>query len=414
MLLSPHGADAAPPYTEITGGGDLDQSVRPALADDGTVVAAEAERLHVGDGTTLSFIDLSADGLVIQDFSDSARAVQVRSEGDVVFVADRPDALGCLGFGGVRGAYRTDTVGTAVTTLLEGCIADEGTEGKVGSDIAMSPNGTVAFSKIVSMNGAIYRGPATGPVTVLRSGSGTFFNTREIGVNDSGRVAVEMEYGDPFGGLQRGILVFDTPEQDLSNIDTAVEKLSVSQRPRLGVNASGTVAFSNDSDFTMMIGNEVFSFDAGVYVADPTLFNTPKMLTKIADKSGDYCGFGRVDINDAGTVVFEAQLVDDLAGCSTGFGAPMDGIFMGADAVRHRIAIRGDSGLEDHEFFDSILLGEINNAGQVSFLTTHSEPLVEPTKVWRTDLGEIRFRRLLEYIITRWWRILFRLFNRAP
>jgi hypothetical protein len=32
-----------------------------------------------------------------------------------------------------------------------------------------------------------------------------------------------------------------------------------------------------------------------------------------------------------------------------------------------------------------VLLGETNNAGQVSFRTTYSEPLVEPTKVWRAD-----------------------------
>ncbi len=399
-------ARAAPPFTEITSGFELMQNIRPALADDGTVVAAAAEVLHVGDGNNLNLIDLGPAGLEFVPGTSSARAVRVRSEGDIVFVANRPVEPMCDGPGGTRGAFRTDTNGSGIDAIAEVCLFDEIDEGRIGPHIAMSENGTVAFSQIRSSAGAIFRGPVSGPFEVLRSGTGTFFNTQEIDVNDSGRVAVQMEYFDGFSGpLMRGVLIFDTPEQDKLAIDTAVEKLGIGQQATLAINSSGTVAFALNSDFTIVLGEDVSNFDAGVYRAEPTPFNTPKILTKIADKSGDYCGFGRVDIDDTGRVVFEAQLEGELSGCS---GPVMDGVFYGSSPVYNRIAVRGEPSLEAHQYFDSILLGEINENGEVSLLTTYSEPLVEPTKVWRVDLGEVRWRRLIEYLLARWWRILSR------
>ncbi len=47
---------------------------------------------------------------------------------------------------------------------------------------------------------------------------------------------------------------------------------------------------------------------------------------------------------------------------------------------------RGDPKLGDHRFFDNIVLGELNNHGDVSFSTTSSEPLVDPVKVWRGSM----------------------------
>ena len=406
-------ASAAPPFTEITSGFDLNQNVRPALADNGTVVVAAEGRLEVGDGASLAAVDLDTEGLVIQAGSFSARALQVRNGGDVVFVANRPVSDACEGPGGARGAYYTDTMGSSITALTETCAFDTPDVGAVGPHIAMSPNGTVAFSQIVNGNGALYRGPAAGPVSVLRSGTGEFFNTQEIDVNDAGRVPVQMEYFDGFaGGLLRGILVFDTPEQAKADIDTAVEKLGIGNQPSLAINSDGIVAFATNSNFSMPIGGTTYNFDAGVYRADPTQFNTPKMLTLVADRSGDFCNFGRVDIDDGGTVVFEAQVVGELSGCVRGFDTVMDGIFYGPNITRDRIVVRGDNALEGHQFFDNIRLGELNNAGQLSFLTTYSEPLVVPTVVWRTEIREVRIRDFIDRLFARLWRIIQRVLFR--
>lgn len=232
-----------------------------------------------------------------------------------------------------RGAYHVTTSGGPVTTYYESCIGSP--DGHVVQQIGLSLNGTVAFSQIVNGHGAIYRGPVEGPVAILRSGSGTFYNTSGLDVNDAGRVIVQMEHSD--GILRRGVLAFDTPEQTLASVSTAIEKLGIGM-------------------------------------------NTPKSLTLIADLSGAYCRFGSVDINDSDEVAFEAAL-DTEGHCA---GTTFDGIFSGPNAATSMVS-RGDEALGSHQFFDTIVLGELNNAGQVSFITTYSEPLVEPTKVWRAD-----------------------------
>ena len=226
---------------------------------------------------------------------------------------------------------------------------------------------------------------------MLRSGTGGFYNTQTLDVSDAGRVVVQMEYSDGFaGGLMRGLLLFDQPEQDKAVIDTAIEKLGVGTQPPVAINASGEVAFSLAGDVSFPIGTTVYNFPAGIYRATPTLFNTPKSLTLIADLGGKYCGFGAVDINDAGDVVFEARLDGEL-GCTSGTAS--DGLFVGPDSEADAVVVRGDSGLGAHQFFDDIRLGELNDAGQVSFTTTYSEPLVDPIKVWRADKGSRARRR---------------------
>ena len=46
-----------------------------------------------------------------------------------------------------------------------------------------------------------------------------FFNTGGLDVDDNGRVSAQMEYFDGFaGGLMRGVLAFDTPEQAKADI----------------------------------------------------------------------------------------------------------------------------------------------------------------------------------------------------
>jgi hypothetical protein len=362
------------PFVEITSGFDIDADVRPALAENGTVAAVTADTVLVGDGMALTTIDLVPLGLDLT--IASGKAVQVRSEGDLLLVANRPGAEGCNAF--ARGAYRLTTSGGPVTTLHESC-PEVSDDGGVGAEIALSPNGTVAFSAIKNGAGALYRGPAAGPVAVLRSGTGTFFNTMGLDVNDAGRVTVQMEYFDGFaGGLMRGILAFDTPEQSKETLDTAIEKLGIGTQPPHAINAGGTVALSLNASVALSIGGQIYNVAAGVYLATPTLFNTPKSLTLVAGL-GDYCGFGNVDLNDDGVVVFEAQLASGLhCGSST-----YDGIFKGPNVGKDAVVSRGDRGLGGHQFFDNIRLGQINNAKQVSFLTKYSEPLVDPIKVWR-------------------------------
>ena len=93
---------------------------------------------------------------------------------------------------------------------------------------------------------------------------------------------------------------------------------------------------------------------------------------------------GRVEINDAGTVVFEAR-VDDDGDCGTS-GANFDGIFRGPDATTDAVVTFGSPVLGNHQFYDSIHFGELNSSDQMSFTTTYSEPLVMPVIVWRADM----------------------------
>jgi hypothetical protein len=368
-----------PKLVEITSGFDIDPDVRPALTEDGKVVAAEPQRLLIGDGSPISTVDLAPFGLTVSA-TVPAHAVDARAAGDIVFVADNSSASGCPS--SARGAYRIAAGGGAVTTLYELCVPMSTLGEVVGHEIALSPNGTVAFSSIRNGAGAIRRGPVTGPVSVFRSGTGEFFNTQELDVNDAGTVATEMEYSDGFaGGLMRGVLVFDAVEQAKADMDTAVEKLGIGQQPRLAINASGQVAVSSSGDINMNIGGTIYSYPSGVYIATPTLFNTPKVLTLVADLSGPYCKFGAVDINSAGAVAFEAA----LDGNPTCTGAGFDGIFTGPDPRVSTVVVRGDGDLRGHQYFDNVVLGHINDSLKVAFLTTYSEPLVDPVKVWRTN-----------------------------
>jgi hypothetical protein len=99
-------------------------------------------------------------------------------------------------------------------------------------------------------------------------------------------------------------------------------------------------------------------------------------------KGPGYCRIGNVDINDAGTIVFEVAFEQYSCGMSDTYDAVFSRSATGETSA---IATRGDPKFGGHQFFDSVRLGEINNAGQVSFLTTYSEPLVDPVKVWRAN-----------------------------
>src|SRR5690606_20327427 len=146
-----------------------------------------------------STIDLAAHALSVAGVYTPDLGVQIRAPGDIVFMANRESEAGDDCFGYMRGVYHGQSTGGGVSLLYETCHASQ-----YGRGVAMSNNGTIAFSTVVNGSGSIHRGSIGGPITVLQSGSGEFFNNRQIAVNDEGRVMLEMEYSDGFaGGLMR-------------------------------------------------------------------------------------------------------------------------------------------------------------------------------------------------------------------
>jgi len=370
LSVSPTRALAAPTFVEVArefrdGLMWLNSDVLPALADDGTVVFVGSRVyeehhgavLFSGDGSAaLHARDLSASGL------SNLRSLDVNAEGQLVFVADRVAELVR------RGVYTTNTSGAPVGTLHEAPYTPgEGPSDFVVSNVALSPNGTVAFATIVLGSGAIYRGPATGPVTALRTGSGVFYNVRELDVNDAGQVAVQMEYTDRTAGLSRAILLFDAPEQTLDDLDTAIERLSTSVQPMPAINASGQVAFALNTSVTLLYFDPPGVFSStpartialapGVYVATPTPWGEPNEITQYASAAGAYASFGRVDINDAGLVAFQATLD------SGGFG-----VFTGPSPSLHKVLAAGD--MVGSQRIAWVGLSELNNEGELTLVTT--------------------------------------------
>lgn len=358
--------EVAREFAEGSALGFLDPDVRTSISEDGTVVftgfvpgnfqGSTPDRLLFGDGGPVGFVDLTG--------FDDVRFVQVNSAGWVVFEGIRDD-----GSFGQRGVYRTSTTAAAITTYYEGSLGPpmppEPTA--FSANVALSESGTVAFTTITNGAGALYRGPVTGTPSVYRQGSGTFFNNRRLDVNDSGQVVMEMEYADPTRGLSRGLLVFSAPNQTRSQISTAFEKANVGWTARMAINGSGQVAFATNLSATLTFYDppdnpsgtvvETVTVSPGVYVSTPTGFGLPLQLTQIADGTV-YANFGDVDINDAGTVVFQAS---PIAGGGSG-------VFRGNDPVADKIIQQGD--VEGPFLFSIVQMGELNNAGELSVFTS--------------------------------------------
>ena len=377
---------------EFSGGlGFVNPSVRTAIAEDGRVAfvgddGPGVERIFSGDGAALSEAATESAGYF------AIRSLQINSSGDIPFVAVRTSSLG---------VYRTDPTGGAYSTLHEDPAPLPGTPGPAVTDtVSMSPNGNVTFSSIKNGVGALWRGTIDGSFSELRSGNGTFFNTRWPVVNDAGQVAVQMEHRDlATQQLRRGILIFDAPGQSLVEIDSVIDRLNVAFQPKPRINASGQIAFALNSDVSVPVFEppndgsgfvETIVIGAGVYVANATPFGHAFDLTLIADPSDGYTSFGELDINDAGTVVFEA-------------GTPMGwGIFSGPDPAADKILQTGDE--MDGRLFSVVMLGELNNAGQVSLLT--SDYNTTDREVWRVDgVGQPPPSGVVDYLFGLLWSI---------
>ena len=367
-LLNADLVNAAPSFEIIgqdfvDGVGFISGNIRPSIGEDGKVVFAGtqlpvgAQSFFVGDGTNpLSPVEYSVAGY------SQAKVVKIDSTGTVSFIAQRNASP--MNF---QGVYRTNTTGSSYSTVFE--VEDVFGPPPIPAPqhrLAVSGNGTLAFSNIRDGDGDLYTAVAGGPATVLRAGSGTFYNNLPFDVNNSGAVAIQMEYTDPNNGLSRGILVFDTPGDTLASIETAVERVGVGVQPRLAMNNHGNVAFILESNITINYFNPPLpgggtpsgsqTLTPGIYVSTPSAFGTPFSFTKIADTSGAFNSFGEIRYNDLGTVVFEASV-------EVSPGNYEWGIFTGGDPVNDLLVRTGvnTSINGQNNFFSVIRLGDLND-----------------------------------------------------
>jgi hypothetical protein len=352
----------------VDGVGWLQPDVPVALADDGTVAfpaitaessfasGAREQALFVAD-----FFDVTRMPLLPSGHSD-VTSVQVNEAGVIAFLGRRTS-----GMAQHQGVYTT-SVGAPIVTAQEAPLdPDPATPPPPRYNVALTESGALAFSSITGGEGAIMIGPVGGPFSVARAGSGTFFNTKEIDLNPWGVVAAQMEYADPTMGLARGILVFEAPGLPLDQADSAIEKLAIGTQPAPALNAAGTVAFALNGPVTLKfydppdVNNgmpiQTLTLQAGVYTAVPVPFGLQSSVTLLADTAGGYASFGRVAINDDGLVVFEAGTDDGDWG-----------VFSGPDPACGKILATGDTW--GTFLFSVVRLGELNNEGEVSLLTS--------------------------------------------
>lgn len=353
----------------------IESSVRPALSAKGRVAfvgslrppAGSGQAIFVGDGGSLTHAATAAAGYA------AVQSVQIAGANQVAFGNNPspPDAT--------NGVYRTDATGSFFT------VVHQSAQPKY-RQLRMSSNGTLVFSDIVNGSGALYRAPPGQPPELLRQGTGTYYNTGQLDVDNDGRVVAQMEYLDPIGQLRRGVLVFDTPGDTLQTVETTVERANVAVQAPVAINNQGQVAFTLNLSVTIQYYTPPFpgggtpsgtlQLDPGVYVATPTAFGTPFTFQRIAGSA--YTDFGNVDINDQGLVVFEAT-AGGRRGLFTGKNPKTDAIVVAglSPASVWPKDLRGAT----------VRLGQLNNANQVSFVAT-AAPLSKMSKVWRADLDE--------------------------
>ena len=244
-----------------------------------------------------------------------------------------------------------------------------------------SPEGTLAF----------YCGPAAGPFTLIVERDEFFYHSprMQFDVDNTGRVAIAMTYLD--NGVRRdGIVVFRGPDQPVETLRAAAQRMT--EVPFVATNNFGQVAFAIREPATIEFFDPRFptpvsggtpirtlTLEAGVYVTTPMPLGLPIRVRQVASRSvGGYRNFFTVDINDLGTVVFEATL-DRV-------GNPY-GIFQGPDPAMDVVAITGHDLVIDKQThrFSAMALGQVNNRAQVSIVTRDELDLME--RVWRVDIA---------------------------
>lgn len=98
-----------------------------------------------------------------------------------------------------------------------------------------------------------------------------------------------------------------------------------------------------------------------------------RTFTLIVDTDGPFDSFGRVEMDDFGNIVFEATLDNNVSG-----------IYAGPDPLLDRIIQEGNQ-IDGNTILD-ICLGELNNLGQVAFITTDVNSV---DRVYRVQGGPI-------------------------
>lgn len=302
--------------------------------------------------------------------------VALDDAGNLAFVAATPSSAPRLG------VFSTDADGSGVTVHYAaeegGGLGDEGSL-LTPRPFALAANGTLAFSSIRDGRGALYRGDVGGDLELVRTGSGELFNQADLAVNAGGTVAVQMEHGQC--GLQRGILLFDEPNAELPELDKAIAGLSVGVSPIVALNDAGVIAFALPGTAPSVEllrcpegePSERFAVTTGVYTAVRTPLSERPELTLIAGNGGTFASFGAVDIDNAGRVVFEAELA-----------AGGRGIFRGPDAVRDKVVAVGD--VLEGERVTEVQLGQVNDSCQLSLTTVSASG----RRVWRAGAAQAR------------------------
>ncbi len=360
----------------------IDGTVRCAINPAGRVafVASQTapsptfqKAVFSGTGAALSKLATESRGCT------AVTALQVGAKGDIVVAATRVTRASSW-----RGIYRVTKA--AVSTLYEGALPYVfGNPPPAQSRLVMLTDGSkLAFASLLSGQGGLYRSGFTGLPTLVRQGSGTFYNNRALGIGAAGAVAAEMEYTDPYSGLTRGALVFDTPGDSLGTIESTVERGGIGLVIELALNGVGQMAFALNTAVTIQyysvplgggVPTTTFTIPAGVHVATPTAYGSPFSFTTVAAVADGFSNFGKVAINDSGAVVFEASA-----------GSGRSGVFHGNDPVADVVAVTGEDVVMagQNHFFSIVRLGGLNNAGQVAFQT--SDFRTTDQQIWRAQL----------------------------
>ncbi len=383
---------------ELSSGiGFLETGIQPDIANNGLVVFSAGnpetfeQRLYVGNGDWYVPTELETLGYA------QLRNVEIDNRGNIVWTSTR--SAGSVINGGV---YRTTIDTTSQTfgpkfTIYEADIASpDFTITPARKDIALTSRGELFFSTIWDGQGDLFRGPVTGPYSLFQMGSGSYFNTKELDLNNAGEAAIQMEYLDPTLGLGRALFVFDEPDQSATETRTAVEKLGVSNQYAPDINNAGQVAFVVDDTATMTFfdpphdaGGTIVAevtLTPGIWLATPTPFGQPPELTQLVGTTTGFASFDRVLLDDFGRIVFKAV---KTAGGS--------GIYDGPDPVADKIIEPGD--MIDGRVITMTLLGKGNDWGQFTlivgdFVSTDREvwrltPTPEPGVALLVSLGAV-------------------------
>lgn len=345
---------------------DVSPGARPAMDEAGTVAAIRGNHVIV-DGDAYEELDVAPYDLRL-DLATFAQT-GVRVNGDQVFLT-----------------------ATSLVPWWENELhvwdRSNGTLDKIyGSDfvrpdIAVSRSGIVAFTDISSRAGALYRRLPGSSVEAVLHSQGPLVDAAHVDVNDSGAVLSLVENTDstPFDprSRSRAVLYLESPVS--SSIDdrwydfkSPLHGLDVDDSPHIALNNADEIILGIPQDTSYkqwtlpdLDDYEETDLPAGIYQGTAKALSEEIELQPIAQKGTDFCRFGQVDVTDHGMVYFEALLTGSDQ-CDATEVTAYSGIFRGPSA--DDAIVRAD----ETDNVDGVLMGQMNNKGQVAFLAVRSE-----------------------------------------